>query len=191
MNALNTMLNAAIAAFALLALGTEQSHQGELPSFPGVLEVRASIPGRMRMGIPMLRDAPEKVSEMRKTLLETGVFREITVNPVTESVLFTYDADKIEPAVLEGVVIRLLGLEQAVETRPASTVQQGITAICQALDNGVYDATGGLVSGKMAAVLALAAAALKKGLTEGVSLPGAATLIWWVSGLIRKDGGRA
>ena len=124
-----TVMGAALAACALLSAGQERLHSKGLPSFPGVLEIRSNLPGRIRMEVPSVRKAPEKADVMKKTLLETGVFREITVNPVTGSVLFCYDADKIEPEVVEGVAVRLLGLDQAIEKRPESIVHQGIKSL--------------------------------------------------------------
>ena len=56
------MNNAWIAALALGALAVMPKDPGhnlmKLPSFRGVAEVRASIPGRMRLYMPAIASAP-------------------------------------------------------------------------------------------------------------------------------------
>ena len=66
------MNNAWIAALALGALAVMPKDPGhnlmKLPSFRGVAEVRASIPGRMRLYMPAIASDPERAANMREQL---------------------------------------------------------------------------------------------------------------------------
>ena len=94
----------------------------KLPSFRGVVEVRASLPGRMRLTIPALREDSVRAEDMKRQLTATGVVRNIRIEPRTASLLVCYDETQVEAAVLEGAIIRLMGLEERIKSgAPSST----------------------------------------------------------------------
>lgn len=60
-------------------------------------------PGRLRIRIPSLRNNPCKVKKT-KTILNVSGTQETTVNPLTGSVVITYDPDRITAQHLLGVL---------------------------------------------------------------------------------------
>ena len=56
------------------ALGSgDTRNKMKLPSFAGVAEVRSSLPGRMRLGMPAIALKPELALQMKEQLENTGV----------------------------------------------------------------------------------------------------------------------
>ena len=116
------MNNAWIAALALGALAVMPKDPGhnlmKLPSFRGVAEVRASIPGRMRLYMPAIASDPERAANMPEHLVSTGAVHSVELQPLTGSVLVRYDETQVEAAVVEGAMLKLMGLEAQVNTVP-------------------------------------------------------------------------
>ncbi len=70
------------------ALGSgDTRNKMKLPSFAAVAEVRSSLPGRMRLGMPAIALKPELALQMKEQLENTGVVERVTLNPRTGSVL--------------------------------------------------------------------------------------------------------
>ena len=133
----------------------------KLPSFCGVAEVRSSLPGRMRLYIPAVSGACEQAAQMKAQLESTGVIHQVTVEPRTGSVLVRYDESQVQAAVVLGAVMKLLGLEEKMKTVPSSKVQQGIQLLLSTVNQGVLDATNGLLDAKTLTAGALTVAALR------------------------------
>ena len=172
---------AVLGVLALSAPKEPQHNLMKLPSFKGILEVRASIPGRMRLFVPSLAGGMEQALQVREQLLGTGVV------PRTGSMLVCYDERKVEAAVIEGAVIKLLGLDAAINGKQKSRMENGLHTILDAVDRGVMGATNGLMDGKMLAGTALSVLAIKEWRLAGLAVPGAMTLLWWAARLFGGD----
>ena len=172
---------AVLGVLALSAPKEPQHNLMKLPSFKGILEVRASIPGRMRLFVPSLAGGMEQALQVREQLLGTGVVHRVELEPRTGSMLVCYDERKVEAAVIEGAVIKLLGLDAAINGKQKSRT------ILDAVDRGVMGATNGLMDGKMLAGTALSVLAIKEWRLAGLAVPGAMTLLWWAARLFGGD----
>ena len=168
---------AVLGVLALSAPKEPQHNLMKLPSFKGILEVRASIPGRMRLYVPSLAGGMEQAEQAREQLLGTGVVHRVELEPRTGSMLVCYDERKVEAAVIEGAVIKLLGLDAAINGKQKSRMENGLHTILDAVDRGVMGATNGLMDGKMLAGTALSVLAIKEWRLAGLAVPGAMTLL--------------
>ena len=82
---------AAAAASLLMTSRPQPRNQLQLPSFHGIAEVRASIPGRIRLYMPAVTTNPEAAELMKKQMEETGAVYKVTINSSTGTALFLYD----------------------------------------------------------------------------------------------------
>lgn len=184
---MNNTYIAIAAVAALLSVSKGQSHNKlKLPSFRGVAEVRACIPGRLRLFMPAIADRAEAAKSMKAQLESTGAIREVQLNPRTGSALFLYDPARVEAAVVEGAAIRLMGLDAEIRRQPVSRMETGLRTVWEAVDHGVMEATNGLMDARMLAGSALTAAALRGLAVNGATGPGALTLLWWASNVFRR-----
>ena len=177
---------AVLGVLALSAPKEPQHNLMKLPSFKGILEVRASIPGRMRLYVPSLSGSMNQVKQAREQLLGTGVVHRVELEPRTGSMLVCYDERKVEAAVIEGAVIKLLGLDAVINGKQKSRMESGLHTILD-VDRGVMGATNGLMDGKMLAGTALSVLAIREWRLAGLAVPGAMTLFWWAARLFGGD----
>lgn len=180
------MIAAAAAVTMLLMPKRNPRNKTGLPSFRGVAEVRASIPGRLRLYMPAIGRKHECALRMKAQLESTGAIREVHINPTTSTALFFYDSSAVEAAVVEGAAIRLMGLDGAIQGRPVSGMEKGLKTLWDCVDHGVLEATNGLMDGRMLAGSAMTVAGLRSLAAKGLSQPGALTLLWWACALFRK-----
>ena len=174
----------ALAAGATAALPKKQQHNlMKLPSFRGVAEVRASLPGRMRLYMPAVSQQPELAAQMKTQLEGTGAVHQVTVQPLTGSVLILYDESQVQAPVVLGAAMKLMGLDDKVNAPASGKVQQSVQLLLRAVNQGVLDATGGLLDAKTLAAGALTIAALRSKAQKGWAVPGAMTLLWWAARL--------
>ena len=178
---------AAVAAGLLLSARAERANHGGLPSFPGVVEVGSSLPGRLRLYVPALRERAEAAADMKKRMEDTGAVRRVELNPVTGSVLILYDESQVEPAVVEGAAIRLLGLEEEIEKQPVSRMEKGIRSLTESVNHALMETTGGWMDLRMLAGTAMTVTAARSILSGAAGMPGAITLLWWASGLFGRN----
>lgn len=186
----NVYIAAATAAAGLLAMSSasRSRNQMKLPSFRGVAEVRASIPGRLRLYMPAVIANGEAALRMKARMESTGAVWEVRLNQRTGSALFLYDERQVEAAVVEGAAIRLMGLDDEIKKPPVSRMEKGLSVLWDSVNHGVLEATNGLMDGRMLAGSALTIAALRGMAVSGAALPGAMTLLWWASNIFRKHG---
>ena len=111
------------------------------------------------------------------------MIHQVKAEPRTGSVLICYDESKVQAPVVLGAMMKLMGLDGKVKTAPASKVQEGIKLLLNAVDQGILDATDGLLDAKTLTAGALTVAALRSKTKYGWAAPGAMTLLWWASKL--------
>ena len=75
---LNAFWWALLGVTTVTAISRPQGHNlMKLPSFRGIVEVRASLPGRMRLSIPAAAADPAGAEQMKAQLLSTGAVRSV------------------------------------------------------------------------------------------------------------------
>ena len=178
----------AIAATSLLMTPRIQPrNQMKLPSFHGIAEVRASIPGRIRLYMPAVTANPETAAKMKKQMEETGAVRNVSINPSTGSVLFLYDETQVEASVVEGAAIRLMGLDEAIQRQPVSKMEKSLKMLWNSINHGVMETTNGWMDARMLAGIAISIAAIRSLIIHGAVLPGGITLLWWASSIFSRN----
>ena len=124
---MNGILWLALAAGAAAALPKKQQHnQMKLPSFRGVAEVRASLPGRIRLYMPAVSQQPELAAQMKAQLEGTGAVHQVTMQPLTGSVLILYDESQVQAPVVLGAAILAgcgVGIYPSIEEGVRQTVK--------------------------------------------------------------------
>ncbi len=186
---MNTTLLAALAlgGAALSVKKPTQNHNlMRLPSFRGIAEVRASLPGRMRLYLPAVSANREAAAEMKRQLEATGVVHEVALNFRLSTALIRYDETKVEAAVVQGAVLKLMGLTDALQKEPVSRIQSGLNTLMAAINHGLLEATNGLLDVRTLAGCALTFAGVTSLAVSGAAVPGAMTLLWWAASIWRR-----
>lgn len=164
--------------------GGNEGNNLKLPSFKNALEVKSSIPGRVRFYAPVLVGNIEATNIFIDQISKISVIKSCRVNTLTGTIVMVYDHEQLGPQTLEGAVIKLLGIDKSIDEGRVSEVKKFSEKIFAAVNNGLYDFTNGLLDVKSLASLSLLAAAIfdlrRYG---GGRTPGYATLCWWSTSL--------
>lgn len=181
------LLALALGGAAVSLSKTQQEHNLlRLPSFRGLAEVRASLPGRMRLYMPAIAQHWQQAEQMCMQLESTGAVREVALNPHTSTVLIRYDERQVEGAVVLGAAMKLMGLDAAAQQEPTSRMESGLKTLFASVNHGVLEATNGLLDARMLAGGVLTVAAVRSMKLYGAAVPGAMTLLWWAASIFRR-----
>lgn len=154
---------------------------------PSVISITHAIPGRTRFRIPTLISNPAAANTLCSALVDLDPIQSVEANRVSGSVLIHHDADHVPPDVLAAVLVRLLGLEQALTRDVDASLSKECRALAHAANRAVYERCGGLIDLKSVLFLTLGAIGLRKILKQRtMAFPAGFTLLWWAAnGLLR------
>ena len=175
-------ITAAAAMLSAVAIAIKQN-DNDMPSIKGALEVRSNIPGRMRLYSPKIKSFDETMARLEQ-LHTNRVVTSVAVNPVTQTILLTYDKAEIEPEILAGVVLKLLEADK----KESSKVGLAIKSITDGVDYLLQDKSNGLINLTQAVAGTFIGMGMKQCSAGKFSVPNAATLFWWAYSMLRKSG---
>ena len=184
-------MNSKIVDFILLSLAGKiigdlmskndftKKNKSNLPSFKGVLEIKHSINGRIRFYIPMLNNNEEAKEPLIGQLSRVSAIKVVEVNTITNSLLVVYDEKAVDPAVLIGVIAKLLGLEESLTKKPEALVTRELKNMKEAVNMAVYEKTSGLLDIKSIITILLVVSGFVIVRRNPLSLPNGYTLLRW------------
>ncbi len=177
----------------LLTRFLKRAHEtnGFLPRVRGKFEVLHTMPGRIRFRIPMLEGQDnEVIGAVKKELIRLPEINRVEVNPVSGSLVLDYNSEKINPSIICGILLKLLGLEDALDARPQSIAQKELNLIGTSLNRQVYNSTAGIFDLTSALALTIFVLGLYKIiLQQDRNAPGGFSLLWWAY-IIFQSGNR-
>lgn len=152
-----------------------------MPSISGKLETIHALPGRVRFNSPLLEDLQVKTNEKIAAEI-TGVdgIERVEINKHTGSLLIVYDPSIIRPFIVHGIVVKLLGLEEAFEKPPEGLLTREIELIGRSLNQQIVQSSGGLMDLRSSLMLSILTLAIYRIVIQGDrTLPGGINLLWW------------
>ena len=177
----------------LLTRWLKRAHKtsGFLPRVRGKFEVLHTMPGRIRFRIPMLESQDNEVIDaVKKELIRLPEIKRVEVNPVSGSLVLEYNEGKINASIICGILLKLLGLEDALDAQPQSIAQKDLNLIGTSLNRQVYNSTAGIFD--LTSALALTIFVLgsyKIIVQQDRNAPGGFSLLWWAY-IIFQSGNR-
>lgn len=160
-----------------------------LPSIFGKFEVAHAIPGRIRYFAPLLEDIDTSLpNRIENELSKIDGITSVRVNPMSGSLILTYDDAHIEDYVVHGIVLKLLGLEKELDYSPESTLFKDLKLFGRGLDHQIHKSSAGLLDFKTSLMMALVSIALYRiVIMRERSIPSGFNLLWW-SYVVAKSG---
>jgi hypothetical protein len=154
---------------------------GFLPHIRGKFEVVHTLPGRIRFRIPILEDKdPEVIETVAEELKRVPEIKEVEINPISGSLVLDYRDEEIDASIICGVLLKLLGLEDAMDARPKSIVQKEINLIGTSLNRQVYNSSAGILDLPSTLALTLFVLGLYKIIVQqDRNTPGGFSFLWW------------
>ena len=103
---------------------------------------------------PRLNPEPiHRLQTIRNELPKITEIHSVEINSYSGSIVVQYDVDGIEPYIVCGLLIKVLGLEAELDSRPESAVQKELNLIGNAVNQAVYNTTAGILDLTSAFVL--------------------------------------
>ena len=90
-----------------------------------------------------------------------------------------YNEDKVQPHILEGAVIKLLGLDAAIHQEENSVLEREFRTIINAVNKGVFEKTKGFMDGKYLLVIWLLIISVLKFIQNPETPLNPFSLLWW------------
>ena len=171
-----------VIGFVLASLLKRKKKGVQALSFiPGKFEISHAMPGRIRFRVPLLGTrTPSQIETLKKELPKISEIDSVEVNLHSGSILVQYKIGEIEPYIVCGLLIRILGLEAELESRPESVIQKEIKIIGNAVNQAVYNSTSGTLDLTSVFILLTISLGLYKiFLQNDRTLPGGINLLWW------------
>lgn len=152
-----------------------------LPSIVGKIEVAHAIPGRIRYSAPLIENSDRSVQlQIEKKLKNIDGIESVQVNPISGSMILTYDSALIKDYVAHSIVLKLLGLEKELDHSPQSILLKELKLLGHGLDHQIYQSSAGLLDLKTSLMMALISIALYRIIIlQERSLPSGLNLLWW------------
>lgn len=150
-----------------------------LPSFKGVIEVKHSLKGRVRFYVPLLKNNEQIGQILISQLGKVDTISHIEVNGVTGSVVIKYDPEKIDPALLIGVIAKLLQLEGELTKKREALVSREMVNMKEALNMSIYEKTNGVLDIKSLYIIAALVFGVRKIRKAPTMLPNGYSMLRW------------
>jgi hypothetical protein len=183
------MVNAMLLASGLLMTkerAKKDSTKNNLPNFIGILEVKHYIPGRMRLNCPILKGNDAGEVALVETCKKIPGINKVNVNKYIGTILVEYDLNNLEPVLIMGIVLKVLGLEEQVKQSPKSLVDRESVNVAESLNRAVYEKTNGILDLKSMAMILIGGYALYDIKARPGIRPGGYTCLWWVYSTLSK-----
>ncbi len=137
------------------------------------------ISGRVRFSVPAIKNHKDHANNLRIQISKIQGVRSITADPISCSVVITFDPKVIEAELLFAALIKILGLEKELESVPTPQLKREVLKIVNSGDQAIFDQTDGLLDLETAAMILLSTAALNKFLFTGQLWPAALSVLFW------------
>lgn len=165
----------------------KRAKKSRLPSFKGVIEIKHTLNGRIRLYVPKLIGNEVEKDMLLSQMIRMKSVEHIEVNTLTGSILLHYNPTEIEPIILISVIIKLMGLEENLDKNEKSKISKEIQQFGNALNRSFYENTQGIVDLKTLLPLMLIFWGAKKiVIDKNNTTPGPYNLFWWGYNLLRK-----
>lgn len=175
-----------ISGFLLSSEDEKEKYKPDLPNFKDILEVKHSIPGRIRIQCKVLKENPYGKKALTETFAKIPGITEITINKQIGTVIIKYKESQIQPMLIIGIILKVLGLENEVSNENRSLVTRESSNVVDSLSHTIYEKTSGILDLKSSVMLVLATYAVYDIKTRPGVRPAGITCLWWLYGLINR-----
>ena len=97
--------------FLLTSEQEKDQYKPQLPNFKDILEVKHSIKGRIRIQCKVLKGNQHGEQALLNTFSQIPGIIDISVNPCIGTVIIKYNEETIQPMLIIGIILKVLGLE--------------------------------------------------------------------------------
>lgn len=157
----------------------EKKTKSSLPDFRGVIEIKHTLPGRIRFYIPLLKHNENAQIILKSELRKIQTVAEVETNITTGSLVINYNRTKINPQLLLAIVIKLLNLEEDVLKKPVPKLGNEMKMLKDSMNMAIYNKSNGILDGSSLLVFILLISAIHKFYIGNGNKVGPVTCLMW------------
>ena len=163
--------------FLLTSEQEKDQYKPQLPNFKDILEVKHSIKGRIRIQCKVLKGNQQGEQALLNTFSQIPGIIDISVNPCIGTVIIKYNEETIQPMLIIGIILKVLGLEDEAHNENKSLITRESANIVK---------TSGILDLKSSVMLLLCVYAVYDIKTRPGLRPAGLTCLWWLYSLITR-----
>ncbi len=163
----------------LSSILTRQKKKNAFRGFRNIVEIRHTIPGRVRFYIPSLKNNTEAGRNLEQQLIKAEPVKQIRINPVAGTLLIIFNPNQIEITTLTGVIVKLLGLEKELEKKQPSLLGKEIFEIVKSANTSLYERSDGLLDLNSLITFSFLSLGVYSLLRSPKVLPAGLSLLYW------------
>ena len=141
--------------FLLTSEQEKDQYKPQLPNFKDILEVKHSIKGRIRIQCKVLKGNQQGEQALLNTFSQIPGIIDISVNPCIGTVIIKYNEETIQPMLIIGIILKVLGLEDEAHNENKSLITRESANIVESLSHTIYEKTSGVLDLKSSVMLLL------------------------------------
>jgi len=154
--------------------------------FKGIIEIRHQITGRVRYFIPMLKGESKNCQLLKNQLEKADVISLAQPNPLIGSLLVEFDSANIAIETMTAVIVKILGLEEAVEKTPDSVMNKELSEFIKSVNSSIFEHTNGLMDLKSLVTTTFLSLGIYSLFKSRNNLPSGLSLLYWAYMNIQK-----
>ena len=108
------------------------------------------------------------------------------MNPYIGTVIIKYNEETIQPMLIIGIILKVLGLEDEAHNENKSLITRESANIVESLSHTIYEKTSGVLDLKSSVMLLLCVYAVYDIKTRPGLRPAGLTCLWWLYSLITR-----
>lgn len=152
------------------------------------MEVKHYSKNRLRLKIELLKNNTQAGEELENKMKNLQGIINIKSNSTIGSVVINFDENQVEPVIVIGAILNLLGLDDEVFKQKDGKFSNIFKDILAGIDNSIYNKSYGVLDLKSSLFILLMYYGVKK-FRENPVWPNGINLMWWAFGLLNKGGG--
>ncbi len=152
-------------------------------SIKGIIEVKHCIENRLRVFVPILKNNDDAVNSLISELSKIEIISAVEASPITGTVTLKFDQSQIEPVLLLGAIVKILGLETQISKEENAELESEFAVLTKSIDSSVMKVSNDKLDIKSTVtVLIIASLAYNLFVNKAplTSLPSPITLLWWM-----------
>ncbi len=152
-------------------------------SIKGILEVKHIIENRIRVLIPMLKNNDTAIKDLIAELSKIEIISAVEASPITGTLVIKFDQSKIEPVLLLGAIVKILGLEKQISKDENAALESEFALMTKSIDSSVMKVSNDKLDIKSTVtVIIIAGLAYNIFVNKAplTTLPSPITLLWWM-----------
>ncbi|MFA8450632.1 MAG: HMA2 domain-containing protein [Bacteroidales bacterium] len=160
--------------------------ENQFKGFYNIIEIKHSIPGRIRFKIPLLKCNDKYGEILQAQLPKIKSIEKFSWSSISGSLIINYNNSELSSDIILGIIIKLLRLESIIEKEPNSNLGMKLVSFEKNLNRSVYEKSHGAVDFRSLIHISFIVLGVASMFKKNKTTPGPYSLLYWAYNGISK-----